>query len=129
MLVAWPGRVAHPRQHTTHGRSSPPLHPASSQPFRCLLTSSASSRTRAALLAAQAPPSPRRPPKRACTPSPHHLVTSGPTRSGFRCRAWTLFTHHATRSIDLDTRLEGGIGSSLLRCCCAGGSLFFTHFQ
>lgn len=34
-----------------------------------------------------------------------------------------------SENIDLDTRLEGGLGSSLLRCCCAGGSLFFTHFQ
>ncbi|GIL55716.1 hypothetical protein Vafri_11255 [Volvox africanus] len=32
-------------------------------------------------------------------------------------------------NVDLDTRLEGGFGSSLLRCCCAGGSMFFSHFS
>ncbi|GLC36127.1 hypothetical protein PLESTB_001377500 [Pleodorina starrii] len=31
-------------------------------------------------------------------------------------------------NVDLDTQLEGGFGSSLLRCCCAGGSMFFSHF-
>lgn len=33
-----------------------------------------------------------------------------------------------SENVDLDTRLEGGLGSSLLRCCCAGGSMFFCHF-
>ncbi|KXZ49971.1 hypothetical protein GPECTOR_18g128 [Gonium pectorale] len=31
-------------------------------------------------------------------------------------------------NVDIDTRLEGGLGSSLLRCCCAGGSMFFSHY-
>ncbi|PNH09983.1 hypothetical protein TSOC_003320 [Tetrabaena socialis] len=32
-------------------------------------------------------------------------------------------------NVDIDTRLEGGLGLSLLRCCCAGGSMFFSHYS
>mgnify|MGYP001807661707 FL=1 len=32
-------------------------------------------------------------------------------------------------NVDIDTKMEGGLGSSLLRCCCAGGSMFFSHYS
>ncbi|KAG2422893.1 hypothetical protein HXX76_015721 [Chlamydomonas incerta] len=32
-------------------------------------------------------------------------------------------------NVDIDTIMEGGLGSSLLRCCCAGGSMFFSHYS
>jgi hypothetical protein len=30
--------------------------------------------------------------------------------------------------LDIQIRMEGGLGSSLLRCCCAGASMFFSHY-
>lgn len=34
-----------------------------------------------------------------------------------------------SHNVDIDVHMEGGIGSSLLRCCCAGQSAFFSHYR
>lgn len=33
-----------------------------------------------------------------------------------------------SNNVDLDARVEGSAGAALLRCCCAGESLFMSHF-
>mmetsp|Transcript_1902 Transcript_1902/g.5621 ORF Transcript_1902/g.5621 Transcript_1902/m.5621 type:complete len:268 (+) Transcript_1902:175-978(+) len=34
-----------------------------------------------------------------------------------------------SHNVDIDVNMEGGVGSSLLRCCCAGESAFFAHYR
>ena len=33
-----------------------------------------------------------------------------------------------SNNVDLEARIEGGAGDACLRCCCAGESLFMSHF-
>lgn len=34
-----------------------------------------------------------------------------------------------SHNVDIDVAMEGGVGSSLLRCCCAQESAFFAHYR
>ncbi|KAG2489730.1 hypothetical protein HYH03_011837 [Edaphochlamys debaryana] len=34
-----------------------------------------------------------------------------------------------SHNVEIDTKLEGGVGGSLLACCCAGRSLFLSHYK
>jgi hypothetical protein len=34
-----------------------------------------------------------------------------------------------SNNVHLESRLEGSAGAALLRCCCAGESLFMSHFS
>mmetsp|Transcript_3741 Transcript_3741/g.8037 ORF Transcript_3741/g.8037 Transcript_3741/m.8037 type:complete len:270 (-) Transcript_3741:619-1428(-) len=34
-----------------------------------------------------------------------------------------------SNNVLIDTSLEGGLGASCLRCCCAGGSMFLSHYM
>ena len=34
-----------------------------------------------------------------------------------------------SHNVDIDVAMEGGVGSSLLRCCCTRESAFFAHYR
>jgi hypothetical protein len=34
-----------------------------------------------------------------------------------------------SNNIDIEAKVEGSAGDALLRCCCAGESLFMSHFS
>ena len=34
-----------------------------------------------------------------------------------------------SNNIDLDAKVEGSAGDAFVRCCCAGESLFVSHFS
>ena len=34
-----------------------------------------------------------------------------------------------SNNVDLEAKIEGSTGDALLRCCCAGESLFMSHFS
>jgi uncharacterized protein (AIM24 family) len=34
-----------------------------------------------------------------------------------------------SNNVDIEAKIEGSTGDALLRCCCAGESLFMTHFS
>ncbi|KAG2489729.1 hypothetical protein HYH03_011836 [Edaphochlamys debaryana] len=34
-----------------------------------------------------------------------------------------------SHNVEIDTKLEGGVGGSLLACCCTGRSMFLSHYK
>lgn len=46
---------------------------------------------------------------------------------GCKSDAGSMITMSA--NVDIDAKMEGGLGTGLLRCCCAGTSIFFNHYR